>query len=183
MSHLVPSGALRIGAGIYSRDGEMYVDAAEMLAARGFEPTPENQQQLERIARQVAEEEGVEFHDTELVTGLFGVPSCRICHCTDELACPDGCEWIEDPVGQGDLCSSCRELAVALEQISEAIGQACRPLSARELATHTGIDFLALASAAGPTGASTLDELVGCGHLHVVDGDPRRYGLRGEAAA
>jgi len=34
------------------------------------------------------------------------VPTCRICGCTDEEACPSGCVWVEDPEG-GDLCSTC----------------------------------------------------------------------------
>jgi len=27
---------------------------------------------------------------------------CRVCGCTDDDACEDGCSWVED-----DLCSSC----------------------------------------------------------------------------
>jgi hypothetical protein len=32
------------------------------------------------------------------------LPSCRVCGCTDEIACDDGCEWVEP-----DLCSACVE--------------------------------------------------------------------------
>lgn len=38
--------------------------------------------------------------------GLFDVPwvpTCRICGCTDDHACPGGCYWVEP-----DLCSACR---------------------------------------------------------------------------
>lgn len=27
---------------------------------------------------------------------------CRVCGCTDDRACPEGCRWVEP-----DLCSSC----------------------------------------------------------------------------
>ena len=31
-----------------------------------------------------------------------GERKCRVCGCTDERGCPEGCWWVED-----DLCSSC----------------------------------------------------------------------------
>lgn len=34
-------------------------------------------------------------------------PSCRVCGCTDERACPGGCQWIPDPTMTGDLCNRC----------------------------------------------------------------------------
>lgn len=34
----------------------------------------------------------------------LGVRACRVCGCTDDCACPEGCSWTED-----DLCSSCSE--------------------------------------------------------------------------
>ncbi len=37
-------------------------------------------------------------------TGPFDVNSCRVCGCTDELACPEGCWWFE-----ADLFSSCAD--------------------------------------------------------------------------
>lgn len=37
------------------------------------------------------------------------VPTCRVCGCTEWNACPEGCWWVTDPQGMGDLCSSCRE--------------------------------------------------------------------------
>lgn len=33
--------------------------------------------------------------------------ACRVCGCTEEVACPDGCWWVPDPAGLGELCSSC----------------------------------------------------------------------------
>lgn len=33
---------------------------------------------------------------------LFDVEECRVCGCTDEIACEDGCYWVEE-----DLCSAC----------------------------------------------------------------------------
>lgn len=32
------------------------------------------------------------------------VRTCRVCGCTDERACPEGCWWVEE-----DLCSECAE--------------------------------------------------------------------------
>lgn len=36
---------------------------------------------------------------------VFDECKCRICGCTDDNACPDGCYWIEE-----DLCSACADL-------------------------------------------------------------------------
>lgn len=33
----------------------------------------------------------------------IGVRACRVCGCTDECGCPEGCSWIGP-----DLCSSCQ---------------------------------------------------------------------------
>lgn len=39
-------------------------------------------------------------------------PSCFICGCTEDAACPGGCCWIEDPAGlMRDICSACEEKA------------------------------------------------------------------------
>ena len=32
---------------------------------------------------------------------------CRICGCTDSIACDGGCWWVRDPEGLGALCSVC----------------------------------------------------------------------------
>jgi hypothetical protein len=32
-----------------------------------------------------------------------GIRACRGCGCTDNSACPEGCEWVE-----ADLCSACQ---------------------------------------------------------------------------
>lgn len=47
--------------------------------------------------------------ESELVRGYSATPRprdahCRVCGCTDALACPGGCWWVEP-----DLCSSCDE--------------------------------------------------------------------------
>lgn len=38
----------------------------------------------------------------------FKVARCRVCGCTDNQACPEGCWWVEP-----DLCSSCAPAAAA----------------------------------------------------------------------
>ena len=37
-------------------------------------------------------------------THSFDVRECRVCGCTDDLACEGGCYWVE-----WDLCSSCED--------------------------------------------------------------------------
>lgn len=63
MGRMLPIGAHRISPGIYSHAGEMHIDAAELLKAHGIEPSAENQDQLEAIARDVAIEEGIAFEE------------------------------------------------------------------------------------------------------------------------
>lgn len=36
-------------------------------------------------------------------------PRCRVCGCTTEHGCPEGCWWVEDPEHLGDLCSVCAD--------------------------------------------------------------------------
>lgn len=36
-----------------------------------------------------------------------GEPVCRVCGCTDSTPCEGGCEWVDDPEEEGDLCSAC----------------------------------------------------------------------------
>jgi len=49
--------------------------------------------------------------------------ACRVCGCTDEWGCDEGCEWVE-----WDLCSACAphlsdgELADTLAQALESVG-------------------------------------------------------------
>ncbi|QOC24809.1 hypothetical protein IC744_16235 [Microbacterium hominis] len=35
---------------------------------------------------------------------MFDVRRCRVCQCTDDVACMSGCWWVEE-----DLCSSCAD--------------------------------------------------------------------------
>lgn len=53
-----------------------------------------------------------------LCTDCAELPHCRVCGCTDELACPEGCWWVTDPDQRGELCSSCLPAVVpaALDQ-------------------------------------------------------------------
>jgi hypothetical protein len=36
-------------------------------------------------------------------------PQCRVCECTEDAPCPDGCYWVE-----ADLCSVCASRIVEL---------------------------------------------------------------------
>ncbi len=39
---------------------------------------------------------------------------CRVCKCTDERACDNGCSWAEP-----ELCSNCAEIVAALSRYVE----------------------------------------------------------------
>lgn len=36
-------------------------------------------------------------------------PTCRVCGCTEDRACPGGCWWVADVDEHGDLCSQCQQ--------------------------------------------------------------------------
>jgi hypothetical protein len=35
------------------------------------------------------------------------VARCRVCGCSEDEPCEGGCEWVEDPLDEGELCSRC----------------------------------------------------------------------------
>jgi|HubBroStandDraft_6_1064221.scaffolds.fasta_scaffold14002_7 ParB/RepB/Spo0J family partition protein len=37
------------------------------------------------------------------------VARCRVCGCTEDLPCEGGCQWVENPLDEGELCSRCAE--------------------------------------------------------------------------
>jgi len=37
---------------------------------------------------------------------------CRVCGCTDDWACPEGCWWVEE-----DLCSACVEMMTSSSRV------------------------------------------------------------------
>ena len=48
------------------------------------------------------------------------VTLCRVCGCTDEAGCADGCEWV-----QNDLCSSCWSILLLKAGIESVIKLYC----------------------------------------------------------
>jgi hypothetical protein len=50
---------------------------------------------------------------TEMIDGP--IRTCRICGCTDDHACPEGCSWVEE-----DLCSAC-ELKVGDKHVPASL--------------------------------------------------------------
>jgi hypothetical protein len=55
----------------------------------------------------------------DVVDPEFGegrVMKCRICGCTDERACPAGCEWVP---GEGNLCNQCAWMMDRLEEYAQ----------------------------------------------------------------
>lgn len=51
----------RIAPGVYAVGDTMHVDAEELLAAAGYEPTPENVARLERAAAAMAADRGMRY--------------------------------------------------------------------------------------------------------------------------
>lgn len=49
---------------------------------------------------------------SDALDSYAGPVSCRVCGCTDDEACPGGCEWVEN-----DLCSAHGEGAIEREPI------------------------------------------------------------------
>lgn len=49
---------------------------------------------------------------------LLDVPHCRVCRCTDEVACMTVCWWVEE-----DLCSSCADDEAATGGSSLEVGR------------------------------------------------------------
>jgi hypothetical protein len=55
----------------------------------------------------------------ELLEGVLsdaGIRYCRVCGCTDDYACDEGCEWAEE-----DLCSACVAKAARSVETDAAI--------------------------------------------------------------
>lgn len=68
----------------------------------------EERRDYQREEREMLATSGLEFDE----------PTCRKCGCSDSLACPDGCHWV-----QADLCSEC---AAAIESAQGAAEEARR---------------------------------------------------------
>lgn len=51
----------RIAPGVYADGDTMHIDAEELCAAAGYDPTPENVATLERAAEQMAASQGLSF--------------------------------------------------------------------------------------------------------------------------
>jgi ParB family transcriptional regulator, chromosome partitioning protein len=66
----------------------------DLLEATGYTLT---QVEIDRITPR-------EGHDDEEDDD---VARCRVCGCTEDEPCEGGCEWVEDPLDDGDLCSRC----------------------------------------------------------------------------
>lgn len=57
---------------------------------------------------------------------------CFVCGCTDDVACPGGCWWAEDPEAEMlDVCTACVELR-------DRLAAAGRPVSLQQLADRSG---------------------------------------------
>ncbi len=60
------------------------------------------QECAEQLLREQLREVMVARHKAGLDAALGGVRTCRKCGCTDAMACPEGCFWVDE-----DLCSAC----------------------------------------------------------------------------
>ena len=76
---------------------------------------------------------------------------CRVCGCTQDRACEQGCTWVPDPTGVGPLCSSCEWTFTARHRANTLLQRAvdeCGEDPARAVALATTAKGL-LALAAG----------------------------------
>lgn len=60
----------------------------------GFQEQSRNRRRAAELERRIAR--------AEEYVSLWDVRRCRVCGCTDDIACATGCWWVDD-----DLCSSC----------------------------------------------------------------------------
>ena len=61
----IPPGAEHIGHGIYTHNGEMHIDAAEMLEECGLSPTKENMETLAALTAKVMAEHNIPYVERE----------------------------------------------------------------------------------------------------------------------
>lgn len=67
-------------------------------------------------------------------------PSCRVCGCTDDNACDEGCWWVKVEPASAPLCSACagaaQDLREALQRIARLYCMRPNPLrsTAQQLA-------------------------------------------------
>lgn len=84
--------------------GVLGSDITKTIQDHGVDPVFIATKENGRLLLAVAEESDFE----DLVADLWdnGVPleepTCRVCGCTEDNACPGGCYWVEP-----DLCSQC----------------------------------------------------------------------------
>ena len=64
----------------------------------------------DRRAFQVAERELLAAFAPDVAAAIAGEPTCRECGCSESIACPEGCWWVE-----ADFCSTCAAAAEAQE--------------------------------------------------------------------
>lgn len=58
--------------------------------------------------------------------------TCKICGCTDKIACPDGCAWVD---AQHTLCSACLA-QVDGEQLGQLVTEEMIPIAEAAVEVH-----------------------------------------------
>lgn len=76
-------------------------------------------QMLDRPATEAEKHEAVMAHIRALIRqgesdGLEDTQACRVCGCSNDHACPEGCYWVEE-----DLCSVCASRIVVLVPVHQ----------------------------------------------------------------
>lgn len=94
-------------------DQPLTITWLDALSALGYQPSEVERRMVEEAAAKVAaaaaaaaaadqgDEEPADPDNAPVV------PYCRLCGCTEDEPCEGGCTWVQDPTGEGDVCSRC----------------------------------------------------------------------------
>lgn len=108
---------LACDAGDCELDGDCYVEIDEIVDAIIEAAVAESIQKIGNARS--ADDAATEAENR----AMSGVATCRVCGCTEDEPCENGCWWVEDPEGIGDLCSNC--LFELRDKFNEAARDAC----------------------------------------------------------
>jgi ParB/RepB/Spo0J family partition protein len=80
-------------------------------------PRVDDDHPIDELAREALRESGRDLVDDG--EEEEDVARCRICGCTEDEPCEGGCEWVEDPVELGELCSRCATQHGIVDDVEE----------------------------------------------------------------
>ena len=108
---VIQSGRCPIGA--FSPMACMFCQCGHMLECHY--PYDCETAQCAHLAAYGAEDDPENFLDPDVPEDLQ-IPSCEICGCTEDIACPGGCAWSNRYLAQDRMiCTSCESLMILFE--------------------------------------------------------------------